>query len=117
MEEEFRNLETIAEEVLTDGGLAEDKKSETEAKRAELIGYVEDGNRLSKTVKKLDKASARVIDKVYKEYMTLCGEHQAGVVLCDVVISKFAHLLGGLDAIESPEELEKSHCYELMLRG
>ena len=63
-------------------------------------------NILDKSVAYIKKASQRVINKLYTEYE--CKQMQkANEFLTDLLISRFANTLGGLDATESPEELTK----------
>ena len=52
------------------------------------------------------KASQKVINKLYTEYERKRMQ-KVNEFLTDLLISKFANTLGGLDAIESPEELTK----------
>ena len=63
----------------------------------------EDGD-LDKSVAYIKKASQKVIDKLYTEYERKRMQ-KANEFLTDLLISKFSNTLGGLDAIESPEEL------------
>ena len=63
----------------------------------------EDGD-LDKSVAYIKKASQKVINKLYTEYERKRMQ-KANVFLTDLLISKFANTLGGLDAIESLEEL------------
>lgn len=72
-------------------------------KRNELTKLAEDGE-LDKSVAYIKKASNKVIDKLYVEYE--CKRMQkANEFLTDLLISKFSSTLGGLNAIENPEEL------------
>ena len=89
---------------------------EVERKRSELISWIKQGNKLSKSIKQLEKSSPNVIEKVYDEWMTERNE-KASAVLCDLVISKFAHLLGGLDVIEDPKILEEELKSDELLRA
>ncbi len=82
---------------------------EVERKRAELISWIKQGNKLSKTIKQLEKSSPNVIEKVYNEWMTERNE-KASAALCDLVISK----LRGLDAIDDPKTLEELKSDELL---
>ena len=77
--------------------------NDVERKRAELIGWIKQVNKLSKSIKQLEKSSPNVIEKVYK-WMIERNE-KASAALCDLVISKFTLLLGGLDAIEDPKNI------------
>ena len=89
--------------------------NEVERKRSELISWIKQGNKLSKTIKQLEKSLPNVIEKVYDEWMTERNE-KASAALCDLVISKFALLLGGLDAIEDPKTLEEQLKSDELLR-
>ena len=83
----------------------QDVKKEVMKKREELIKLSEDGE-ISQSVQNLKKSSDKVILKIYAEYEVKQAE-KANAFLTDLLISKFADLLGGLEAIESSEELEK----------
>ncbi len=89
--------------------------NEVERKRSELISWIKQGNKLSKTIKQLEKSLPNVIEKVYDEWMTERNE-KASAALCDLVIGKFALLLGGLDAIEDPKTLEEQLKSDELLR-
>ena len=65
----------------------------------------EDGD-LDKSVNYIKKASQKVINKLYTEYERKRMQ-KANEFLTDLLISRFTNTLGGLDAIESPEELTK----------
>ena len=78
--------------------------TDLEKKRDELLKLAEDGN-LDKSVA-YTKASHKVINKLYTEYERKRMQ-RANEFITDILISKFADTLGGLDAIESPEELKK----------
>ena len=52
------------------------------------------------------KASRKLIDKLYAEYERK-QMRKANEFITNSIISKFAGVLGGLNAIESPEELSK----------
>ncbi len=93
-----------------------DNNDEVERKRSDLISWIKQGNKLSKSIKQLEKSSPNVIEKVYNEWMTERNE-KASVALCDLVISKFALLLGRLDAIEDPKTLEEELKSDALLRA
>ena len=63
----------------------------------------------------MKKASNKVILKIYKEYETQQAE-KANAFLTDLLISKFSDFLGGLEAIESSEELEKDLVKDKLLK-
>ncbi len=90
--------------------------NDVERKRGELICWIKQGNKLSKSIKQLEKSSPNVIEKVYDEWMTERNE-KASAALCDLVTSKFALLLGGLDAIEDPKTLEQELKSNELLRA
>ena len=92
----------------------QDTKKEVMKKREELIRLSEDGE-ISQSVQNLKKASDKVILKIYSEYEIKQAE-KANVFLTDLLISKFADLLGGLEAIESSEELEKELVKDKLLK-
>ena len=79
--------------------------SNLEKKRDELLKLAEDGD-LDKSVNYIKKASQKVINKLYTEYERKRMQ-KANEFLTDLLISRFTNTLGGLDAIESPEELTK----------
>lgn len=84
----------------------EDKRLENndvDKKWNELIRLSEDGD-IDQSVKYLKKASAKVINKLYQDFESKRLE-KANSFLTDMLISKFASVLGGLDAIASEEEL------------
>ena len=88
-------------------------KHDVMKKREELIRLSEDGE-ISQLVQNLKKASDKIILKIYNEYEIKQSE-KANVFLTDLLISKFADLLGGLEAIESSEELEKELARDKLL--
>ena len=75
--------------------------TDLENKRDELLKLVEDGD-LDKSVAYIKKVSNKVLNKLYTEYerkrMPKANEFRS-----DLLISKFANTLGGLEAIESPD--------------
>ena len=71
---------------------------------------------LDKSVAYIKKDSQKVINKLYTEYERKRMQ-KANEFLIDLLISKFANTLGGLDAIESPVELTNDlKKYELLKR-
>ena len=74
-----------------------------EKKRDALLKLSEDGD-LDKSVAYIKKASHKVINKLYIEYERKRMQ-RANEFITDLLISKFANTLGGLDATESLEEL------------
>ena len=92
----------------------EGEEDEIGKKRNELLQLSEDGE-IKQSVAYLKKASNKQILKIYAEYEKLQAE-KANVFLTDLLISKFSDLLGGLEAIESSDELEKDLIKDKLLR-
>ena len=82
--------------------------------RAELIRLSEDGE-IEQSIKHIKNAWEKVIRKIYAEYELKQAE-KTNCFLTDMFISKFSSLLGGLDAIESGEELDKELQNDKLLR-
>ena len=76
-----------------------------EKKRNILLKLAEDGD-LDKSVAYIKKASHKAINKLYTNYERKRMQ-KANEFLTDLLISRFSNTLGGLDAIESSEELSK----------
>ena len=89
-------------------------REEVAKKRQELLRLSEDGE-IPQSVASLKKASGKVVLKIYAEYERQQAE-KANAFLTDLLVSKFADLLGGLEAIESSEELEKELSKDKLLR-
>ena len=87
---------------------------DVERKRAELIKVSEDGE-IEQFVKVIIKASKKTINKIYAEYEAKQAD-KAKSFLTDMLISRFSDLLGGLDPIESSEELGKELRADKLLR-
>ncbi|CAB4009482.1 Hypothetical predicted protein [Paramuricea clavata] len=87
----------------------------TEEKRAALIVMSEDGE-LEKSVELIRKANRKTINKIYQECERR-RKRKADEFLTDLIISKFACLLGGLNAISDSEELNKELMSDELLRG
>ena len=102
------------EKQTQDESRASDVKKEVMKKREELIRLSEDGE-ISQSVQNLKKSSDKVISKIYAEYEVKQTE-KTNAFLTDLLISKFADLLGGLEAIESSEELEKELVRDKLLK-
>ena len=75
-------------------------------RRAELIKLSEDAE-IEQSVKVIRKASEKTINTIYAEYEAKQAD-KANSFLTDMLISRFSDLLGGLDAIENSEELDKN---------
>ena len=91
-----------------------DNREEIATKRNELLRLSEDGE-IPQSVASLKKASGKVVLKIYAEYERQQAE-KANAFLTDLLVSKFADLLGGLEAIESNAELEKELSKDKLLR-
>ena len=118
MSETSEHIEILQMESNTSAGDQEnqmqDVKKEVMKKHEELIRLSEDGE-ISQSVQNLKKASNKVILKIYAEYEVKQAE-KANVFLTDFLISKFSDLLGGFEAIESSEELEKELSKDKLLK-
>lgn len=102
--------QTINEEIESaNQTINEENNTKTEQedyeKRNVLLRLAEDGE-LDKSVAYIKKASQKVIDKLHSEYERKRMQ-KANKFLTDLLISKFSSTLGGLDAIDDPEELCK----------
>ena len=88
--------------------------NDVEEKRAEIIRAIED-DEFKCSLPRARKASAKVIGDLYSDLQKLRSD-RANMVLTDLLISRVSDLLGGLEAIESSEELEKELSKDEMLR-
>ena len=102
------------EEIPTTQKHSDITEEEIVRKRNELLLLSEDGEILQ-SVAQLKKASGKQVLKIYSEYERQQAE-KANVFLTDLLISKFSDLLGGLEAIESSDELEKDLSKDKLLR-
>ena len=100
-----RKVSTTAEKPVDDN---------LEEKREELIRAIED-DEFKCSLPKVKKASAKVIGDLYSDLQKLRSD-RANMVLTDLLISRVSDLLGGFEAIESSEELEKELSKDEMLR-
>ena len=89
-------------------------KEEIARKRNELLLLSEDGE-IPQSVAQLKTVSGKQVLRIYVKYERQQAE-KANVFLTDLLISKFADLLGRLDAIESSDELEKDLGKDKLLR-
>ena len=89
-------------------------EEEITRKRNELLQLSEDGE-IPQSVAQLKKSSGKQVLKIYAEYEKQQTE-KANAFLTDLLISKFSDLLGGLEAIESSDELEKDLVKDKLLR-
>ena len=106
--------EHYSEEIPTTPNHIDNSEEEITRKRNELLQLSKDGE-IKQTVATLKKAFAKQILKLYAEYERQQTE-KANAFLTDLLISKFADLLGGLEAIESSEELEKDLIKDKLLK-
>ena len=104
------------EEIPTTSKHSNNKSAEEEIakKRIELFLLSED-EEIPQSVAQLKKASGKQVMKIYAEYERQQTE-KANAFLTDLLISKFSDLLGGLEAIESSDELEKDLSKDKLLR-
>ena len=108
--EEMTTAEEEFKEMLSDNDEKPEKvepqtttEDTAEKKRNILIKLAEDGD-LDKSVAYIKKASHKAINKLYTNYERKRMQ-KANEFLTDLLISRFSKTLGGLDAIESSEEL------------
>ena len=91
-----------------------DEKSQTENKRKKLIELSKDGV-VDKTAVFIRKSNKDVIDKLYDEY-----EHQrmsyASEFLSNLIISKFASVLGSFNMVESSDQLSEELLGDKLLK-
>ena len=89
-------------------------KSQTEKKREKLIELSKDGL-VEKSANFIRKSNKSVVDKLYDEY-----ENQrmscASDFLSTLIISKFASVLGSLNAVESSEKLSEELLSDKLLK-
>ena len=90
------------------------KKPQTENKRNKLIELSKDGV-IDKTAGFIRKSNKDVIDKLYDEY-----EHQrmsyASEFLSNLIISKFASVLGSFNMVESSDRLSEELLGDKLLK-
>jgi hypothetical protein len=89
-------------------------KSQTEKKREKLIALSKD-DLIEKSASFIRKSNKSVVDKLYDEY-----ENQrmscASDFLSTLIISKFASVLGSLNAVESSEKLSEELLNDKLLK-
>ena len=99
----------------TENNFNQESKDEEVAKmRKKLLQLSEDGE-IKYSTSSLKKASNKIILKIYAEYERQQAE-KTNAFLTDLLISKFSDLLGGLEAIESSETLEKELSKDELLK-
>ena len=97
-----KTIDDLVDELNVAGEEVEDAANDVN-KRDELLKLSESGE-LDKSVSYIKKASQKVIDRLYEDYERRRMQ-RANEFLTDQLISRFSSILGGLDAIESPESL------------
>ena len=97
------NIETYVDEMKSAEVNDNKPKDDIEWKREELIRLSENGQ-IDRTVVSVKKASSKIVEKLYSKYERQRMQ-KANEFLTDQLISKFASVLDGLDAIESPDVL------------
>ena len=100
------SLTEVQEEPTKRGILkSADVKSEVDIEfiRDELIKSSENGE-INQSVKYLKKASARVIEKIHKQ-VERNRLQKTSAIITDTLLSTFASMLGGMDAVASSDDL------------
>ena len=89
-------------------------KSQTEQKRDKFIELSKDGT-VKKSASFIKKANKGVVEKLYNDYeeerMSFAGDF-----LSTLIISKFASVLGSLNAVESSEKLSEELLSDKLLK-
>jgi hypothetical protein len=89
-------------------------KSQTEQKREKLVELSKDGT-VKKSASFIRKANKGVVEKLYHDYeeerMSFPGDF-----LSTLIISKFASVLGSLNAVESSEKLSEELLSDKLLK-
>ena len=89
-------------------------KSQTEQKRDKLIELSKDGT-VKKSTSFIRKANKGIVEKLYHDYeeerMSFAGDF-----LSTLIISKFASVLGSLNAVESSEKLSEELLNDKLLK-
>ena len=93
---------------------SKDENNDTDRKRSELIQLAEDGD-LDQSIAYIKKASSKIINKLYHEYEERRLQ-KANEFFTDLVISTFSSLLGGLDVIQDPKQMEDELSRDKLLR-
>jgi hypothetical protein len=89
-------------------------KSQTEKKREKLIELSKDGT-IEKSTSFIRKANKSVVEKLYSDYEEQRMSY-AGDFLSTLIISKFASILGSLNAVESSEKLSEELLNDKVLK-
>jgi hypothetical protein len=89
-------------------------KSQTEQKRDKLIELSKDGT-VKKSTSFIRKANKGIVEKLYHDYeedrMSFAGD-----ILSTLIISKFASVLGSLNAVGSSEKLSEELLNDKLLK-
>ena len=89
-------------------------KSQTEKKREKLIELSKDGT-IEKSASFIRKANKGIVEKLYSDYEEQRMSY-AGDFLSTLIISKFASVLGSLNAVESSEKLSEELLNDKLLK-
>jgi hypothetical protein len=89
-------------------------KSQTEKKREKLIELSKNGT-IEKSTSFIRKANKGIVEKLYNEYENQRMSY-AGDFLSTLIISKFASILGSLNAVESSEKLSEELLNDKLLK-
>jgi hypothetical protein len=89
-------------------------KSQTEKKREKLIELSKDGT-IEKSASFIRKANKGAVEKLYSDYEEQRMSY-AGDFLSTLIISKFALVLGSLNAVESSEKLSEELLNDKLLK-
>jgi hypothetical protein len=89
-------------------------KSQTEKKREKLIELSKDGT-IEKSASFIRKANKGIVEKLYSDYEEQRMSY-AGNFLSTLIISKFASILGSLNAVESSEKLSEELLNDKLLK-
>jgi hypothetical protein len=89
-------------------------KSQTEQKREKLIELSKDGT-IEKSASFIRKANKGIVEKLYSDYEEQRMSY-AGDFLSTLIISKFASVLGSLNAVESSEKLSEELLNDKLLK-
>ena len=119
IDEVIENLKSAETEIINvineeEPSPKSEEKEDVDKIREELIHLSEDGE-ITQSVAAIRKASKRTIERINADYNRKRAA-KANKFLTDLIISKWADVLGGLDAIESSEALTKELEKDQLLR-
>ena len=89
-------------------------KSQTEKKKEKLLDLSKDGT-IEKPTSFIRKANKGIVEKLYNDYEEQRMSY-AGDFLSTLIISKFASVLGSLNAVESSEKLSEELLNDKLLK-